>query len=190
MIGQIVCKNTPSIRHQYEMLGAKEFYRTQGEHYRNPHEAAVGNALSTLMGRSQMNVARALDLACGSGEITLALHELLPAAVVDGVDPYTQAAYLARTGKVARGISFEDIAGGALAGQRYDLIVCSFALHLVESSRLPMVAWALAQIARRLVILTPHKRPHLEERWGWQLTQELVVDRVRARHYLSCCGAC
>jgi hypothetical protein len=63
------------------------------------------------------------------------------------------------------------------------LIVCSFALHLVEVSRLPTVAFQLAQIADTLLILTPHKRPNLKAEWGWKLDSELLETRVRARLY-------
>src|SRR5437763_911706 len=80
-----------------------------------------------------LDLTRVLDLACGSGEATLALREL-GAGTIDGVDPYTGAAYQARTGQPAEELSFEAIAGGALDGRHYNLVVCSYALHLLEPS--------------------------------------------------------
>jgi SAM-dependent methyltransferase len=173
---------TEAIRHQYEKHGAKAFYQEHGADYRNPHEAALGNVLCVVVPQWQLDLTRVLDLACGSGEATLVLREL-GAGQIDGIDPYTGAAYLARTGQAAEALSFEEIAKGALAGRKYSLIVCSFALHLVEASRLPALLFRLAELAPQLLILTPHKRPELKPAWGWVLEQELVLERVRARLY-------
>jgi len=85
-------------------------------------------------------------------------------------------------------LSFEDVAAGALSGRKYSLVVCSFALHLCEPSRLPAVAYQLSLVAPALLILTPHKRPHLREEWGWNLDGEQVVERVRSRFYRSATG--
>lgn len=125
-----------------------------------------------------------LDLACGSGEVTSYLqgHGF---TAISGIDPYTGPAFHARTGLVAEPLSFSDIADGRLAGRRYDTIFCSFALHLAEPSRLPVVCMRLAETAAHLVILTPHKRPEIREQWGWRLEDEWLQDRVRLRLYSS-----
>lgn len=185
-----------AIRHKYERYGAGGYYEQFGSHYRNPHELAVRHALQAAVATWGLDVSRVLDLACGSGEATLALRDDLAwqdrlarqgrdAPVIDGVDPYTGAAYQARTGQSAEALSFEAIADGALDGRRYNLIVCSYALHLLAPSRLPRLAYQLSRIAAALLVLTPHKRPALRPEWGWQLMGEMVVDRVRARHYLA-----
>src|SRR5947209_8650835 len=83
--------------------------------------------------------------------------------------PAAAAAYAARTGRPAARLTFEDVAAGALAGRTYSLVVCSFALHLCEPSRLPGVAAALAQVSPALLVVTPHKRPVLRPAWGWGL---------------------
>jgi SAM-dependent methyltransferase len=173
---------TEAIRHQYEKHGAQSFYEQHGADYRNPHEAALDDVLRLVVPEWRLDLTRVLDLACGSGEATLVLREL-GAGQIDGVDPYTGAAYLARTGQVAEAFSFAEIAEGALAGRAYSLAVCSFALHLAEVSRLPALLFRLAEIAPQLLILTPHKRPELKPAWGWKLEQEMVVERVRARLY-------
>jgi hypothetical protein len=50
--------------------------------------------------------------------------------------------------------------GGAEETVCTDIIVCSFALHLVDSpSELFSLLWVLSTKARWLVILAPHKRP-------------------------------
>ena len=164
--------------------GAQGYYEQFGAQYRNPHEQSVRHAVQTAVTTWSLDLTHVLDLACGSGELTLALREL-GAQVVDGLDPFTGAAYQARTGQAAEALSFEAIANGALDGRRYSLIACSYALHLLEASRLPRLAFQLSRIGGTLLVLTPHKRPRLRAEWGWELSGELVVERVRARYYRS-----
>lgn len=126
-----------------------------------------------------------LDLCAGSGEVTLALLSCCSDAPrrITACDPYTHAAYEARTSRPCERWSFDDIAAGALAGRSFSLVVCSFALHLCEPSRLPGVCWQLSQVSRDLLVLTPHKRPVIRAEWGWQLSRETLFQRVRARRY-------
>lgn len=173
-----------SIRGEYERLGPDAYYRLHGHAYRNPHEPAVGRALRVAAGRWAPDLSRVLDLAAGSGEATLALRGL-GAGHVDGVDPFTHEAYARRVGRPAERFTFEDVAAGAVAGRQYSLVVCSFAMHLCDPSRLPGLATQLALVAPRMWVLTPHKRPHLQHAWGWELSDEFVVERVRAREYRS-----
>jgi len=175
---------TDSIRGEYEKHGAREYYRSFGKAYRNPHEPSVRRALKAAVETWKPGLSNVLDLAAGSGEATLALRELA-AGKIDGIDPYTAVAYQVRTGQIAERFSFEDVAAGALSGRNYTLIVCSFALHLCQPSRLPAVACQLSLAGRSLLVLTPHKRPHLRPQWGWDLLGEQVVERVRARFYRS-----
>jgi len=172
------------MRAKYEEHGPAEYYQRHGASYRNPHEVQVRSALHAAVRAWAPDLAHVLDLACGSGEATLALWEA-GARRVDGADPYTAEAYAARTGQAAETLSFEAVAAGALEGRRYSLIVCSYALHLLEESRLPQVTYQLSRVAPALLVLTPHKRPQLREAWGWRLRGEQVVERVRARYYNS-----
>lgn len=174
----------PSVRSGYVDLGVEGYYRAHAADYRNPHEPAIGVCLAALVQRRNPDLAEVLDLACGSGEATLALRAL-GAARIDGMDPYTGLAYAARTGQAAEAISFEGIAGGALTGRRWSLIVCSFALHLLPASRLAGVLTQLALCGPELWVITPHKRPDIRAVWGWRLVDEIVVDRVRGRAYLT-----
>lgn len=173
-----------AIRGQYERHGSDGYYRRFGGEYRNPHEPIVRESILTAIERWKPDLSNVLDLAAGSGEATLALREA-GAAHIDGIDPYTFEAYLGRTGGTAEPISFNQISAGALAGRRYGLIVCSFALHLCEASRLPRLAYQLASIAPALLVLTPHKRPEIRREWGWNLLEEFLSDRVRTRMYAS-----
>ena len=171
-----------SIRSEYESRGVRGFYAESGGDYRNPHEPQLRRCVRVAVETWRPDLSRVLDLAAGSGEATLALREL-GAATVDGVDPYTADAYLRRTGRPAERLTFEDVAAGALSGRRYTLAVCSFALHLVEPSRLPAVAQQLSLAGDQLLILTPHTRPVIKSWWGWDPVGEVVVERVRARMY-------
>ncbi len=100
------------------------------------------------------------------------------------MDPYTGEAYHQRTGQTAEALSFEDIVVlGATEPRRYSCIVCSFAMHLVDESYLYPLLQALSNWSAALLILTPHKRPHLKPEWGWRLVREQYTDRVRARLY-------
>ncbi|MGC4031852.1 MAG: hypothetical protein QM754_09000 [Tepidisphaeraceae bacterium] len=113
--------------------------------------------------------------------MTLALGSR--AGRIDAIDPYTGSAYSRRVGRPCERMSFEEIAAGGLRGRSYSLIVCSFALHLAEPSRLPTLCWELAGVADQLLVLTPHKRPVIDDAWGWRLEEETVRQRVRARLY-------
>jgi SAM-dependent methyltransferase len=171
-----------ALRHKYEEYGVEGYYSRFGARYHNPHEPIIREVLRAAFEGWHLDLTHVLDLACGSGEVTLALREL-GCARIDGIDPYTGEAYLARTGQEAETFDFEQIAGGALDGRSYSLIVCSFSLHLIEISWLPALLTRLGAISNRLLIVTPHKRPEIKPEWGWAIEDEMIVERVRARVY-------
>jgi hypothetical protein len=173
-----------SVRGGYARIGVDAYYRRHAATYRNPHEPVVCDALAHAVEDWGLDLTHALDLAAGSGEVTLALRGL-GAVRVAAIDPFTADAYRARTGAPCEAIDFARVAAGALAGRRYSLVVCSFAMHLCEASRLPGLAQQLAAISPVLLILTPHKRPALRAEWGWELIGERMTRRVRARCYRS-----
>jgi len=103
-------------------------------------------------------------------------------------DPYTAAAYRERTSLPCAPLSFKDISEGALSSlvseeltaqdesseepllplPVVEMVICSFALHLVEgSSQLFSLLWELSLQTRWLVVLAPHKKPEIKEGWGW-----------------------
>lgn len=172
------------IRNEYEDHSVAGYYQTFGRAYRNPHEPVVREVLRQALPKWQPDLSAVLDLACGSGEITLALREL-GHLNTHGIDAYTAEAYQGRTGQQAEVMSFEDIAHGKLGERRYSLIVCSFALHLAKRSYLPGLLFELRRVAPALLVLTPNKRPELKPEWKWSLVGELMHERVRARYYLG-----
>ena len=171
-----------SVRARYERHGAEAYYREHAADYVNPHEPEVAHALGLAKSTWGLDLSRVLDLACGGGEATLALREL-GAGHIDGCDPYLFDLYERRTGTPAERFSFADVAAGALAGRAYSLVVCSFALHLAEPSRLPALCYQLSLASQVMLVLTPHKRPELRPDWGWTLKGEFVWARVRTRLY-------
>jgi SAM-dependent methyltransferase len=174
----------PTIRHAYQKYGVQTFYQHFGEDYRNPHEASIIKVIEGMLSVYQFDLSKVLDLACGSGEVTLAL-KALGYNDVEGVEPYTFKAYFERTGQDAEQYCFEEIEQGVLSGRRYTTIICSFALHLVETSRLPRLLYRLGEIAPTLFVITPHKKPEIKPQWGWTLSKELLIERVRGRLYFN-----
>lgn len=175
---------TKHIRTAYEKYGVKAFYQNFGDSYRNPHEAIIFKIIDRINSNYQFDFKKVLDLAAGSGEVTLVLKKL-GYTNVDGIEPYTFNAYFERTGKGAEEYSFEDIEKGGISKRRYTTIVCSFALHLAQPSRLPMLSYQLSRIAPSLLVITPHKKPHIKPEWGWILFDEIMIERVKARLYQS-----
>jgi len=94
---------------------------------------------------------------------------------------YTRIAYADQTYLPCATLSFRDIAGGALpplpiesnsnTGDHnpgssnlliIDMVICSFALHLIDNaSELFALLWELSTKSRWLVILAPHKKPEV-----------------------------
>lgn len=170
-----------AVRNEYNSIGVTAYYLKHSENYRNPHESIVCDLLETAENNGYIGK-RVLDLCCGSGEVTMALKDYNHTII--GADPYTEEAYRKRTGKEALNLSFKDIAQGKLKGE-YDTIICSFALHLCENSMLPVVLYQLSRVSKKLIIITPNKRPDCEK-VGWFLIDECIKDRVRMRvleHY-------
>ena len=122
-----------------------------------------------------------MDLACGSGEATQIVTGLGGSAV--GVDPYTHEAYRQHTGQIAQQVAFEDIAVDGLGDAQYSLVVCSYALHLVEPSWMPGLLYQLGLVAPLLLVASPHKRPDLTKYSNVTKVAESYDQRVRMTLY-------
>lgn len=81
-----------------------------------------------------------------------------------------------------------------------DIVICSFALHLIESpSELFSLLWELSTKVKWLVVLAPHKKPEIKEGWGWtkwdtenwrqclmnESVGEILKERTHCRVYRS-----
>ena len=125
-----------------------------------------------------------LDLACGSGEVTVALKNLGYNNIV-GVDPYTHEKYTEVTGLPCGKETFLDILNGALDDSRFDVIVVSYALHLVKEGMMHDFCRKMAELSPKLIIISPHKFPVMKESYGWKEVENTVLDRVHMRVFDS-----
>ena len=99
------------------------------------------------------------------------------------MDPYTHEAYRQRTGQVARRMTFAGIALDGLGDARFTLVVCSYALHLVERSWMPSLLYHLGLVAPLLLVASPHKRPDLTKYPNVTKVAESCDQRVRMTLY-------
>lgn len=165
------------IRNKYEELGVEGFYKKEGSTYRNPHEKIIEKLISIANEKNLIGDS-VIDLCCGSGEITVLMEE----KTVIGIDPFTNAAYSKRTGKNSLNYSFKDIAKGNLK-ITCDTIICSFALHLCPPSLLHNVLWNLKDVSRRLIVISPNKKPDCHGIAGWLRKELIEIDRVKMNFY-------
>eukprot|EP01084_Bolivina_argentea_P316030 547709_1 len=200
---KIIISASSGIRNDYESMGVQNYYIQHGNDYRNPHEIKINYALNKLLFNNdnkwikQIDFSYILDLCCGSGEMTIYLQNYLQKSKqhktdnnikIDAIDPYTDIAYFNRTGIKAYKYNFEDIQNGILwelNSKYYSLIICSYALHLCKLSRLSSVCYCMSMIGKKLLIITPHKRPIIDKKMGWNLLYENVDQKVRIRLYES-----
>lgn len=165
-----------AVRNGYSEIGVDNYYIKHKDDYRNPHSLVISEIL-----KSEGLCGNVLDLCCGSGEVTTSLS----GCNVVGCDPYTYNLYIKNTDCNCFCYDFKEISQGALRseGVFFDVIVCSFALHLCPLSLLPLVLYELSCISNRLIILSPHKRPYIKN--YWKLNRSYVHKRVHFREYLK-----
>ena len=85
------------------------------------------------------------------------------------IPQFTKPAYEDRTKRTCHALSFSDLASGSIppdlsadpAGVVWDLIICSFALHLVPEGEMFPLCWELSTKALWLVVIAPHKKPEV-----------------------------
>jgi len=166
-----------SVREGYINHGIELYYKTQD--YNNPHARIIENHMTLVS--DKLDMSNVLDLACGDGLVsTLCCVRL---GRVTGCDPYLYQSYKEKTGNECYDYTFQDIANGSLSHERYSSIICSFAMHLCEKSVLPNLLYQLAVMSDTLVIVSPHKRPEVNQ--YWELSDELYMDKVRTRIFKS-----
>lgn len=173
-----------SIRSKYKQFGVKDFYTFHGGEYKNPHEPAIRESIDYICNNWDLDFSKVLDLACGKGEVTKAL-EANGVMDIEAVDGFLASEYTKSTGRKCYSMTFDDIMRGSLRGKNYSLVVCSYALHLLEESKLPMFLLQLPDITDNLLILSPHKKPYIKDGWGWELEKEIEIERVRSRFLTS-----
>lgn len=142
-----------AILNEYKKHGVDEFYRLHSHNYINPHKDRIENLLTEA--KTIWNIKGSiLDLCCGSGEVSRMFSE----CNVDGVDPFTKELYEANTNNNCIEMTFKDIVQNGFEN-RYDFVICSYAMHLCERSMLPMLLYWISEASNNLIIITPHKKP-------------------------------
>ena len=154
-----------AIRNQYEKIGVEAYYQQQGDQYANPHFPYIQKLLK--QNQHRIDYQKVLDFCCGSGEVSQVLIDL-GSSDITGCDPYTQKAFYNNIGQEALSYSFKDIIRGKLEGN-WTSIICSFAMHLCPEKQLYPLVMQLFRCSPQLVIISPHKRPVLENLDGVRL---------------------
>lgn len=175
-------ENFSSIRDEYIKYGtADKYYQENSDKYKNPHFDIIKKCVNSLTKFIEFN--SVLDLSCGGGEVT---SELMKIGIMDitGSDPYTCNLYQKNTAKPCINMSFNDILKGKI-DRKYDIIICSFALHLCEESKIPTLLYQLSLKCNWLVIISPNKRPYINDNLGFKLKEFYEIERVKVRIYKS-----
>lgn len=147
------------IRKLYEQLGVDKYYKQYGDEYQNPH---IDQVHELLTGNEQaIDYSHVLDFCAGGGEVSLIL-ESLGYQNIEASDPFTHKLYSKNLAKPCAKWTFDEVIKGKLTGQ-YSAVICSFAMHLCPPEKLYPLTLQLFQCSPVLVIITPHKRPALEE---------------------------
>jgi hypothetical protein len=166
-----------SIRPLYEAHGAEGYYQEHADTYENPHFPEIAALLQANAPR--LDLQAVLDFSAGGGEVTRVLQELGYSDII-GSDPYTHALYTRKTGKPCLPLSFDDVIKKGIPG-KYSAIISAFALHLCPPKDLYPLVYQLFQVAPQLVVLTPHKRPELENLPGVELLWADYVLTARGK---------
>ena len=169
---------THKIRPLYDEHGAEGYYREFADAYENPHLPEINALIARNFERFDCS-GMVLDFASGGGEVATALQQA-GAKKILGCDPFTFALFERKTGLPCLQLSFKDVIRDGLSEQ-YSTIISSFALHLCPLKDLFSLCWNLFQAAPVIVIITPHKRPELENIQGIQLLWEDAVETARGK---------
>jgi SAM-dependent methyltransferase len=168
------------VREGYSSLGVENYYLKHKSDYSNPHEEYIKIILEEFLCKKSIpKKYNILDLCSGSGEVSEILIDN-GYFNVKGCDPFLNELYQTNIGNDCLKYDFMSIVQGNLI-EKFDIIICSFALHLAESSLLPTLLYQLSQVSNRLVIISPHKKPHIND--FWEKKEELYMNKVRLRYF-------
>jgi hypothetical protein len=170
------------MRKIYNDIGVENFYMNLQE-YHNPHsvyfEAVLRITLDKILKEKKLPV-KVLDMCTGAGEITGALQNINKSLIVSASDPYTGDMYKKKFEcNVFQKCSFLDIANGKLEGV-YDIIICSFALHLCKKDLLYSLMYQISTQCNFFVILSPTKKPIIDK---FPVHFQFTLHRIHVRIY-------
>lgn len=161
-------KEDDAIRNQYAEQGVDNYYQKHGNTYINPHFAQIKALL--LQNQSRVSYTKVLDFCAGGGEVSQVLQQADFTNLL-GCDPYTHELYTKHTKQSCLTYNFQEViqgrlneyAANELGNEHFSSIICSFAMHLCPEKQLYPLVYNLFQLTSQIVIITPHKRPALEE---------------------------
>lgn len=188
-IKTVNAKMFKSVREGYATEGVEKYYVSHGETYVNPHEHYIDALL--IKNKNRIDYSKILDLCCGSGEVT-GLLQALGYKNMLGCDPFTARLYREKTGCDCLEYSFTDfLLPQTLTDTNFETkfsaIICSFALHLASEKILYSLVETLWQLSDAIVIITPHKRPALENLQHTQLFfEDFVLTERGKKIFLKC----
>jgi hypothetical protein len=175
-----------AIRDEYAEKGVEAFYKSHADVYENPHFKYIKALLE--QNQHRIDCSKVLDFCSGGGEVTLILRGLLGEHFnnenILGTDPFTTKLYKKNTDCACLPYNFEEVIKGRLTKKLgynpeeepiFTAIICSFAMHLCPEKQLYPLVSQLFLLSKNIVIITPHKRPQLEDLTGVQLTFEDFV---------------
>jgi len=169
-----------SIRSKYVEMGVDDYYKSNKSEYKNPHSPRVIKSLDYV--NSIIDIGYFLDLSCGDGVVS----EYLKSKGLNnfkGSDPHFYDIYQDKFNKECFDYSFEDISNNGL-NEKFDTIICSYALHLCPKSYLNNLLYQLSLSCENFVIISPSKYPIITEDY-FELTDSEVIDRTHVRIYKS-----
>jgi len=144
----------------------------QYHRFRREREAPFEDLLSLL---GPVPGGRAVDLGCGTGELTVRLHRHLDAAATVGVD--RSAEMLARTARLsAPGVSFTqgDI-GSFVDPAAWDVVASNAALHWVSDHPAVLTRWTDAlRGGGQLAVQVPANADHPAHRLAAEVAEEMA----------------
>ena len=157
----------------YQKYGVENYYKNHGESYKNPHFQNLAYIFPKILKEIPINPeASILDLACGSGEITqLLIKNGHNPSKIKGMDPYTSKNYEKTTGLTCLEKSFQDIIRGDLSEVHFDVIVCSYAVHLMKDEELFGFFTELASMTPRFIVISPNRKFALDH-FRWKIKTE------------------
>jgi SAM-dependent methyltransferase len=161
--------------------GVDTYYSENGNKYSNPHHLDIADALKICVDNIKLEHDKPiLDFCAGSGEVSLILKKYIKNKII-GSDPYTHELYKKNTSNDTYQWSFDDILNCAPDdfNIQFSVIICSYALHLCDKSKLSLVAQYLSRISPYLCIISPHKNPVLTEQMNWKLLYTDKCNKAR-----------
>lgn len=170
-----------SIRSEYEKSSPEEYYKNKSQEYSNPHKDRINKCLDYL--NKNYKIGNFLDLSCGDGVVSnyligLGLNNF------SATDPYLCDIWNKKfNGKKCYSLSFEDISVSGLP-DKFDTIICSYALHLCDKSHLNNLLYQLSLSCKNFVVISPSKYPQINEDF-FELVDYKIIDRTHIKIYKS-----